>query len=117
MQTDGQGEQRARYLVAMEAVAEASDRMIEALRDAQHARGIVREHSFPAVAELYTVSGRDAQGRYIISAYQNNPGADTVNVDASLGRYGCMLETELGKVDESVEARLDVLLSHLGEDT
>ena len=44
MQTDGQGEQRARYLVAMEAVAEASDRMIEALRDAQHARGIVREH-------------------------------------------------------------------------
>ena len=44
MQTDAQGEQRARYLVAMEAVAEASDRMIDALRDAQQARGIVREH-------------------------------------------------------------------------
>ena len=28
----------------MEAVAEASDRMIDALRDAQLARGIVREH-------------------------------------------------------------------------
>jgi DNA-directed RNA polymerase specialized sigma subunit len=44
MQTDAQEEQRARYLAAMEAVAEASDRMIDALRDAQHARGIVREH-------------------------------------------------------------------------
>lgn len=41
----------------------------------------------------------------------------SVSVDASLGRYGCLLETELGKVDESVEARLDVLLSHLGADS
>lgn len=40
-----------------------------------------------------------------------------VSVDTSLGRYGCLLETDLGRVDESVEARLDVLLSHLGEDT
>jgi flagellar assembly protein FliH len=39
-----------------------------------------------------------------------------VTVDPALGPYGCMLETELGKVDESVEARLDVLLSHLGLD-
>jgi flagellar assembly protein FliH len=37
-----------------------------------------------------------------------------VSVDATLGPYGCLLETELGKVDESIEARLDVLLSHLG---
>jgi hypothetical protein len=46
MQTDGDGEaeQRARYLVAMEAVAEASDRMIAALGDSQRARGTVREH-------------------------------------------------------------------------
>ncbi len=44
METDVEAEQRARYLVAMEAVAVASDRMIDALRDAQHARGIVREH-------------------------------------------------------------------------
>ena len=44
METDGQGEQRAGYLVAMEAVAEASDRMIDALREAQLARGVVREH-------------------------------------------------------------------------
>ena len=40
-----------------------------------------------------------------------------VHVDPSLGRYGCLLETELGKVDESIEARLDVLLSHLGADS
>ena len=44
MQTDPQGEQRARYLAAMEAVAEASDRMIDALRGAQQARSVVREH-------------------------------------------------------------------------
>jgi len=46
--------------------------------------GIVREHGFPAAAEIYTVSGLDPQGRYIVSAFQNNPDADTVNVDASL---------------------------------
>ena len=44
MQTDVQAEQRARYLVAMEKVVEASDRLIDALRDTQQARGIVREH-------------------------------------------------------------------------
>lgn len=38
-----------------------------------------------------------------------------VLVDSSLGAYGCLLETELGKVDESVEARLDVLMTHLME--
>jgi flagellar assembly protein FliH len=41
----------------------------------------------------------------------------SVTVDPSLGPYGCLLETELGKVDESIEARLDVLLAHLGEGT
>ncbi|MBK8837999.1 MAG: TonB-dependent receptor [Hyphomonadaceae bacterium] len=46
--------------------------------------GIVREHGFPALASLYTVSGVDSQGRYIISANQTNPDADTINVDASL---------------------------------
>ena len=46
--------------------------------------GIVREHSFPALANLYTVSGLDSQGRYIISGAQTNPDADTINVDASL---------------------------------
>jgi hypothetical protein len=37
-----------------------------------------------------------------------------VSVDGSLGPYGCLIQTALGKVDESIEARLDVLLSHLG---
>lgn len=46
--------------------------------------GIVREHGFPTLANLYTVTGVDAQNRYIISAAQTNPDADTVNVDASL---------------------------------
>jgi len=46
--------------------------------------GIVREHGFPALASLYTVSGVDSQGRYVISANQTNPDADTINVDASL---------------------------------
>jgi flagellar assembly protein FliH len=36
-----------------------------------------------------------------------------VLVDPALGSYGCSLETDLGKVDESVESRLDVLMSHL----
>ena len=46
--------------------------------------GIVREHGFPALASLYTVSGLDSAGRYIISANQTNPDADTINIDASL---------------------------------
>jgi flagellar biosynthesis/type III secretory pathway protein FliH len=36
-----------------------------------------------------------------------------VVVDPALGRYACQLETQLGRVDESVEARLDALLSGL----
>jgi flagellar biosynthesis/type III secretory pathway protein FliH len=39
--------------------------------------------------------------------------ACTVLVDPRVGPQGCQLETELGRVDESVEARLDVLLSAL----
>ncbi|MDP3495529.1 MAG: TonB-dependent receptor [Hyphomonadaceae bacterium] len=46
--------------------------------------GIVREHGFPGIGELYTVSGLDSQGRYIISDFFENPDADTTNVDASL---------------------------------
>lgn len=46
--------------------------------------GVVREHGFPATAPLYTVSGVDAQNRYIISSAQTNPDADTINVDGSL---------------------------------
>jgi flagellar biosynthesis/type III secretory pathway protein FliH len=36
-----------------------------------------------------------------------------VLLDPSVGRHGCQLETELGRVDESLETRLNVLLSAL----
>jgi hypothetical protein len=37
-----------------------------------------------------------------------------VLVDPSVGPQGCLLSTELGRVDESVATRLDVLLANLG---
>ena len=37
----------------------------------------------------------------------------SVSIDPTVGMHGCVLETELGRVDESVEARLDVLLASL----
>jgi flagellar assembly protein FliH len=36
-------------------------------------------------------------------------------IDPTLSRYGCVLETELGRVDESLETRLDRILSELFE--
>jgi flagellar biosynthesis/type III secretory pathway protein FliH len=37
-----------------------------------------------------------------------------VLVDPSVGPQGCLLSTELGRVDESVTTRLEVLLANLG---
>ncbi len=37
----------------------------------------------------------------------------TVVIDTHVGAHGCIVETELGRVDESVETRLAVLLSSL----
>jgi Flagellar assembly protein FliH len=37
----------------------------------------------------------------------------TVTIDPAVGPHGCVLETELGRVDESVETRLNVLLASL----
>lgn len=37
----------------------------------------------------------------------------TVMIDHAIGAHGCVLETELGRVDESVETRLNVLLASL----
>jgi hypothetical protein len=37
----------------------------------------------------------------------------TVTIDPSVGTHGCVLETALGRVDESVETRLGVLLASL----
>lgn len=39
-----------------------------------------------------------------------------VRVDAGLGEYGCVVETELGQVDESIESRLQTLLLALNPD-
>lgn len=36
-----------------------------------------------------------------------------VLIDPGVGRHGCQLETELGRVDESIETRLDLLLDGL----
>jgi hypothetical protein len=36
-----------------------------------------------------------------------------VSIDPAVGPHGCVLETELGRVDESVETRLNVLLASL----
>lgn len=36
-----------------------------------------------------------------------------VTIDPAVGPHGCALETELGRVDESVETRLNVLLQNL----
>jgi vacuolar-type H+-ATPase subunit E/Vma4 len=37
----------------------------------------------------------------------------TVTIDPTVGAHGCALETELGRVDESVETRLNVLFASL----
>lgn len=37
----------------------------------------------------------------------------SVSIDPSVGPHGCALETELGRVDESVETRLNVLFANL----
>jgi flagellar biosynthesis/type III secretory pathway protein FliH len=39
--------------------------------------------------------------------------ACSVLIDPSIGEQGCQLSTDLGRVDESVERRLDVLLDNL----
>lgn len=40
-----------------------------------------------------------------------------VRVDPNLGDYGCVVETELGRVDESIEARIATLLQALKPDS
>jgi hypothetical protein len=40
-----------------------------------------------------------------------------VRLDPSLTDYGCVVETELGQVDESIESRLDTLLHALSPDS
>jgi hypothetical protein len=44
VRTDEQTDLRARYLVSLDVLADASDRVTEALRGAEAARGVVRQH-------------------------------------------------------------------------
>lgn len=46
-----------------------------------------------------------------------NGAACEVRLDGNLGAWGCVVETELGSVDESVEARLATLLQALKPDS
>ena len=46
--------------------------------------GVQREHGFPGNAVLYGVSSVDAQGRYVVSAFNPNANRDSIIVGASL---------------------------------
>ncbi len=46
--------------------------------------GIQREHGFPGNATLYSVSGIDPQGRYVISNFNPSADGDSIVVDPSL---------------------------------
>jgi flagellar biosynthesis/type III secretory pathway protein FliH len=40
-----------------------------------------------------------------------------VRVSSSLSEYGCLVETDIGRVDESVETRLDLLIQSIARET
>jgi outer membrane receptor for ferrienterochelin and colicin len=46
--------------------------------------GNLREHGFPGNAELYSISGVDAQGRYIVSSFNSDADNDSIVVSPSL---------------------------------
>ena len=54
----------------------------------------------------------DVQSRLL-----RNGASCEVRVDMSLAKWGCVVETELGRVDESVESRLATLLQALKPDS
>ncbi len=54
----------------------------------------------------------DVQSRLL-----RNGASCEVRVDTSLAKWGCVVETELGRVDESVESRLATLLQALKPDS
>lgn len=83
-------------------------------------RGLVRE-GIQALGEHDRVSVRLGTG---FSAMQERIEEDLrasgarldIRFDASLEEYGCLVETELGQVDESIESRLATLLQALKPD-
>jgi hypothetical protein len=72
----------------------------------EHDRCLVR------VGERFA-SERDA----IVAEFQASGRTCEVVVDATLDAYGCLVETELGRVDESLDARLATLLQALRPDS
>lgn len=83
-------------------------------------RGLVRE-GIQALGEHDRVSVRLGTG---FSPMQERIEEDLrasgarldIRFDASLEEYGCLIETELGQVDESIESRLETLLQALKPD-
>lgn len=77
---------------------------IEAL--GQHDRVVVRVgHAFQTARQALQEELRSDGGRF------------EVRLDPSLADYGCVVETELGQVDESIESRLETLLQALRPDS
>lgn len=77
---------------------------IEAL--GQHDRVVVRVgNAFATTQEALQEELRLGTGRF------------EVRLDGSLNDYGCVVETELGQVDESIESRLETLLHALKPDS
>jgi len=72
----------------------------------QHDRVLVRiGKAFAAAREHVEQDLHDAGKRF------------EVRIDAALDDYGCVIETELGRVDESIESRLETLLQALRPDS
>jgi flagellar assembly protein FliH len=83
-------------------------------------RGLVRE-GIEALGQHDRVSIRLGTGfapmQERLEEDLRNSGAKLdVRFDAALDEYGCLVETELGQVDESIESRLETLLHALKPD-
>jgi flagellar assembly protein FliH len=83
-------------------------------------RGLVRE-GIQALGEHDRVSVRLGTGfspmqERIEEDLRTSGARLDIRFDASLEEYGCLIETELGQVDESIESRLETLLQALKPD-
>ncbi|MGC4092258.1 MAG: FliH/SctL family protein [Polyangiaceae bacterium] len=83
-------------------------------------RGLVRE-GLSALGQHDRVlvrlgSGFESARERIESDLSHNGARAEVRFDAALDAYGCMIETDMGQVDESIESRLETLLLALRPD-
>jgi flagellar assembly protein FliH len=62
-------------------------------------------------------SGFEAAAQALEAEARSQAGGFEVLVDPSLGRHGCIVETHLGRVDESIESRIASLVAALLEDS